>query len=41
MQVEAYLDAHLDLKFSHGLCPECCKRLYPDHFEPAGEGESA
>jgi hypothetical protein len=34
-QVEAYLDAHLDLKFSHGLCPECARRLYPDHFEPA------
>ncbi len=30
LQIEAYLDAHLDLKFSHGLCPECAKRLYPD-----------
>ena len=30
MQVEAYLDAHLDLKFSHGLCPECSRRLYPE-----------
>jgi hypothetical protein len=30
MQIEAYLDSHLDLKFSHGICPDCTKRLYPD-----------
>jgi hypothetical protein len=29
-QIEAYLDSHLDLKFSHGLCPDCSARLYPD-----------
>jgi hypothetical protein len=40
-QVEAYLDAHLDLKFSHGLCPECARRLYPEHFEPAGGHDPA
>jgi hypothetical protein len=27
-QIEAYLDSHLDLKFTHGICPECSKRLY-------------
>lgn len=31
MQVEAYLDSHLDLKFTHGICPDCMTRLYPDH----------
>jgi hypothetical protein len=30
LQVEAYLDSHLDLKFSHGICPDCAKTLYPD-----------
>ncbi len=40
-QVEAYLDAHLDLKFSHGLCPECSRRLYPEHFESSGDRDSA
>jgi PAS domain-containing protein len=29
LQVEAYLDSHLDLKFSHGICPDCAKNLYP------------
>jgi hypothetical protein len=29
LQIEAYLDSHLDLKFTHGLCPDCSARLYP------------
>ncbi len=36
-EVEAYLDAHVDLKFTHGLCPECSRRLYPERFEAIGE----
>jgi PAS domain-containing protein len=35
LHMEAYFDSHLDLKFSHGLCPECSKRLYPDYDLPA------
>ena len=30
LQVEAYLDSHLDLRFSHGICPDCAEKLYPD-----------
>jgi hypothetical protein len=30
LQIEAYLDSHLDLKFTHGLCPDCSRRIYPD-----------
>jgi hypothetical protein len=30
LQIEAYLDSHLDVKFTHGLCPDCSTRLYPD-----------
>ncbi len=41
MQVEAYLDAHLDLKFSHGLCPECSRRLYPELFVQTAGRDSA
>jgi len=26
-QVESYLSAHCDLKFSHGICPQCFKRV--------------
>ena len=29
-QLEAYVHAHSEAEFSHGICPECVKRLYPD-----------
>src|SRR4030042_3205424 len=29
-QVEAYIREHSEAEFSHGLCPECMKKLYPD-----------
>jgi len=27
--VEAYLQKHLNVEFTHGLCPACVKKLYP------------
>ncbi len=27
-QVEVYIEARLDRKLSHGLCPDCARRLY-------------
>jgi hypothetical protein len=27
-QIETYIHDHSDAKFSHGICPECCKKLY-------------
>ncbi|UCD82084.1 MAG: hypothetical protein JSW26_11850, partial [Desulfobacterales bacterium] len=29
-QIESYLLDHSEAKFSHGICPECAKKLYPD-----------
>ena len=29
-QVEEYISEHSDAMFSHGICPECSKKLYPD-----------
>ncbi len=29
-QIEVYISEHSDADFSHGLCPECTARLYPD-----------
>jgi PAS domain S-box-containing protein len=29
-QVEAYVSKHTQARFSHGLCPECTKKYYPD-----------
>lgn len=33
-QIEIYLKEHSEAEFSHGLCPDCLKKLYPD-FYPA------
>ena len=29
-QIESYLHHHSEAEFSHGLCPDCAKELYPD-----------
>ncbi len=29
-QIENYISAHSDTQFSHGICPECAKKYYPD-----------
>ncbi len=38
-QIEAYLHEHSDAKFSHGICPDCAKELYPDIkiYDDAGQ----
>jgi len=33
IQVEKYLSERSDLKFSHGICPDCIQSLYPDLAE--------
>ena len=29
-QLESYIHKHSDAEFSHSICPECAKKLYPD-----------
>lgn len=29
-RIESYVSKHSDAEFSHGICPECAKKLYPD-----------
>jgi hypothetical protein len=29
-QLEEYVSQHSEAKFSHGICPECLKKLYPE-----------
>lgn len=29
-QVEAYITKHSDAQFTHGICPECRRKFYPD-----------
>ena len=31
-QIEAYIRDHSDAEFSHSLCPECAKKIYPGYF---------
>jgi PAS domain-containing protein len=31
--VENYFKEHLDVDFSHGLCPECARKLFPSSFK--------
>ncbi len=38
-QVEAYFKSRLDLDFSHGICPDCFERLYPDLYSKLPEEE--
>lgn len=32
-QVEDYVHQHSDVVFSHGLCPDCARQLYPRYFK--------
>ena len=32
-QIEAYISKHSEAKFSHGICPECAKELYPEFID--------
>jgi DNA-binding response OmpR family regulator len=29
-QLEVYISAHSETKFSHGICPECIKKVFPE-----------
>ena len=29
-QIEAYISVHSEAEFSHSICPECMKKLYPE-----------
>jgi len=32
-QIEEYISKHSNALFSHGICPECTKKLYPEFHE--------
>ena len=31
--LESYIQAHSEAKFSHGVCPDCLRKLYPDYCD--------
>ncbi|MBI5374703.1 MAG: response regulator [Candidatus Schekmanbacteria bacterium] len=32
-QIESYLRDHSEAEFSHGICPECAEKFYPDYYK--------
>ena len=36
-RVEAYLSLHSEVRFSHGLCPECLPKYYPEFVAGAND----
>ena len=32
-QIEVYIKQHSEANFSHGICPECARKLYPDVYK--------
>ena len=32
-QIENYIREHSEAEFSHGICPECAKKLYPEFYD--------
>jgi PAS domain S-box-containing protein len=39
-QVENYIQQHSEATFTHGICPDCMKKLYPDYVK-GGLGDSS
>jgi FixJ family two-component response regulator len=35
-QIEAYISEHSQADFTHGICPECVKKLYPEYADAFG-----
>jgi len=38
-QVERYLMDHTDAQFSHGICPDCLHKLYPEYAEKSPDSK--
>lgn len=32
-QLESFIQKHSDAEFSHGICPDCLRKYYPEHAE--------
>ena len=36
-EVESYISDHSEALFSHGICPDCLKKLYPEYYHPSDD----
>ncbi len=35
-QVEIYISEHSEAEFSHGICPDCARKMYPKYYQKDG-----
>jgi hypothetical protein len=35
--VETYIHQHSEADFTHGICPDCARELYPDLYDEVEE----
>jgi PAS domain S-box-containing protein len=38
-QIESYIEKHSTAEFSHSICPECARKLYPELYDEEEEGK--
>jgi hypothetical protein len=38
-QIEVYIRQHSEAQFSHGICPSCIRKMYPEYAEAVLAGE--
>jgi len=38
-QIESYISEHSEADFSHSICPDCVKKLYPELYDRVMNGE--
>jgi hypothetical protein len=38
-QVELYVREHTEAEFSHSICPDCMRKLYPEFIEDENDNE--
>lgn len=36
-QIEVYIEEHSDAEFTHGICPKCMEKMYPDTIDAQGD----
>ncbi len=36
-QIESYIREHSEAKFSHSICPDCVKKMYPEFYDEKGK----
>ena len=36
-RIESYISAHSETEFTHGICPTCIERLYPEYVKLAAD----